>query len=106
MRKKIWPILLGLIVLAWLGFIACSQEDKGASRETDAMKAAQVKPVVAWNKICPVCGGEVSSEFRTVKHDGKVFGFGCAGCPEKFAANPEIYANKLSADGTKLVEGG
>ncbi|MFQ5639377.1 MAG: YHS domain-containing protein [bacterium] len=58
----------------------------------------------AWNKICPVCGGEVDATLKTVTYDGKIYGFGCPGCPEDFSKNPQKYVGKLNEDGTALVE--
>jgi Cu+-exporting ATPase len=45
--------------------------------------------------ICPVLGDVISSKEAAAGHQeykGKTYYFCCAGCPEKFAADPEKYA--------------
>ncbi len=45
--------------------------------------------------ICPVLGDVIASADAAVGHqdyEGKRYYFCCAGCPEKFAADPEKYA--------------
>ena len=59
----------------------------------------------AWNKICPVCGGTVTTDSETVTYEDKVYGFGCAGCPEKFEQNPQDYVKNLNEDGTEFIGG-
>src|SRR5579863_1416400 len=53
----------------------------------------------------PVCGMNVNP--ATVKdvheHGGKTFYFCCAGCAEKFKANPQSYINRPAAPNSALV---
>lgn len=70
----------------------------------DVADAEMAEGEMPWNKVCPVSGGEVDPAVTTVSHNGKVYGFCCPGCDEKFADNPEHFAAKLSEDGSKLLE--
>ncbi len=114
--KHISLMISMLFVMALVLFGCSKEEQESQAVDAEAVTNEQSEHVHAavtesgsesdaWNKICPVCGGEVSAAQETVTHAGKVYGFGCAGCPEKFAAEPEKYVNNLSADGTKFVEG-
>ena len=49
---------------------------------------AEAKPV---NTVCAICGMDVDPKLPTALYQGKVIGFACKACPEKFAANPEKY---------------
>jgi len=109
-------VLVLLVALAML--FACSGQEN--SNDTAAMAehehmahqadndaaadAEMAEGEMPWNKVCPVSGGEVDPAVRTVSHDGKVYGFCCPGCDEKFADNPEHFSKKLSEDGSRLLE--
>jgi len=56
-----------------------------------------------WNAVCPVLGNKVNPEIKTVSYKGRTIGFCCAGCDEKFKANPEKYLANLSGDGKKFL---
>ena len=56
----------------------------------------------AWNKVCPVKGGEVDPEVSTIEYNGKNYGFCCPGCDSKFKKNPEKYSKNLNEDGTEF----
>lgn len=40
------------------------------------------------NKLYPVMGNEIDSEFNTVEYKDKLYGFCCNGCDKKFRKNP------------------
>ncbi len=52
----------------------------------------------AVNKICPVMGNEIKDPEKAPKYeyDGKTYYFCCAGCVDKFKADPEKYIAKLN----------
>ncbi|MGC1645217.1 MAG: heavy metal translocating P-type ATPase [Candidatus Sulfotelmatobacter sp.] len=53
----------------------------------------------------PVCGMKVNpaTAKHVHEHAGKNFYFCCAGCAEKFKANPQTYLNKPSASGLVML---
>jgi Cu(I)/Ag(I) efflux system membrane fusion protein len=56
-----------------------------------------------WNTICPVMGNPVDPKSPTVEYKGKLIGFCCGGCDDKFKADPEKYMKNLNNDGTKFT---
>lgn len=58
----------------------------------------------AFNKYCPIKGGEIDHEVATVEYNGKNYGFCCPGCDKKFKENPEKYSKNLSEDGQKFLK--
>ena len=52
-----------------------------------------------YNIFCPVTGNEVDPDSPTVEYKGKIYGFCCPGCDDKFVADPEKYLKNLSEDG-------
>lgn len=110
-------LLTVLLLSMLLASVACSKGDqKSQTADTKAAMHEQSEhdhtamtesgsESDAWNKICPVCGGEVSADMKTVTYEGKVYGFGCAGCPEKFEENPQDYVKNLNEDGTEFIGG-
>ncbi len=49
--------------------------------------------------VCPIMGSPVNKKSAEEKglvreYEGKKYYFCCAGCPEKFDKNPEIYIEK------------
>jgi YHS domain-containing protein len=63
--------------------------------------AATVKP---WNTVCPVMGNKIDATVKTVEYDGKLYGFCCDGCDDKFAKDPARYSRNLSKDGTRYTK--
>ncbi len=58
----------------------------------------------AFNKFCPVKGGEIDHEVATVEYNGKNYGFCCPGCDQKFKDNPEKYSKNLTEDGQEFLK--
>ena len=85
--------------------LACSKAEHENQTQESAYtaEAGSKTEMTAWNKVCPVCGDEVVPALETVTHDGKVYGFGCAGCPEKIGKEPENFVKNLSEDGSKFI---
>jgi YHS domain-containing protein len=59
-----------------------------------ATPAPAAKPI---NAKCPVSGHDIDAEF-TFSHDGKLVGFCCEDCRDKFKAEPAKFVAKLSAN--------
>ncbi|MBU2444594.1 MAG: YHS domain-containing protein [Bacteroidetes bacterium] len=47
---------------------------------------------------------DVKANVKTVSHDGKDYGFCCAGCVDKFSADPEKFGKQLNEDGSTLLK--
>lgn len=82
----------------------CSKDSKCCSmkgKETSSLTGES--SAVAFNKVCPVKGGEVDSDSPTFEYQGKVYGFCCSGCESKFEKDSEKYMKNLNEDGTKFL---
>lgn len=116
-ESKHVSLMISLLLVLALALFGCSKGEQEsqtadakavASELTEHVHAAVTESGSesdAWNRICPVCGGEVTLDLETVTHDGKVYGFGCPGCPEKFEKNPQDYVKNLNEDGTEFIGG-
>ncbi len=111
---RLLTVLLFSIFLALFGCSKKEQESQTVDAEAVTNEQSEhVHAAVtesssesdAWNNICPVCGGEVNAELETVTYNGKVYGFGCPGCPEKFSESPQDYVKNLNEDGTEFIGG-
>ncbi len=110
-------LLTVLLFSMFLASFACSNGEQESQTDDAAVMTSEHSEHVhaavtesgsesdAWNKICPVCGGEVNAELATVTYDGKMYGFGCPGCPEKFREEPQDYVKNLNVDGTEFMGG-
>jgi len=76
----------------------CSEENH--HQKAEAKTSSVSKP---WNTVCPVQGEKVDPKVKTVKYEGKEYGFCCNGCDAKFQKDPAKYAKNLSKDGKKFV---
>jgi YHS domain-containing protein len=61
--------------------------------------AATVTP---WNEVCPVMGNKIDPAVKLVEYKGKLYGFCCDGCDDKFAQDPAKFSRNLSKDGKKF----
>lgn len=61
------------------------------------------KNVKSFNSVCPVQGEEVDTDAPKILYKGKVYGFCCKGCDDKFIKDPERYIKNLSSDGKKFL---
>ena len=83
----------------------CSKDSKCCSmkgKETSSLTGES--SAVAFNKVCPVKGGEVDSDSPTFEYQGKVYGFCCSGCESKFEKDPETYLKNLNDDGSEFIK--
>ena len=89
MLKKTMVVGITFLVMTFL-FLDAASADFGACH----LKTAKKGEVI--NATCPVMGGKVDKDtpYKT-EYKGKTIGFCCAGCVEKFKANPEEYMAKL-----------
>lgn len=94
-------VVFMLAVMTPLATAACSVGHKSAGGEEkaavqEATQEATLENTEVINKICPVMGGEVEKDTAyKVEYEGKVIGFCCQGCVDKFNENPEEYLQKL-----------
>ena len=100
-------LVTSLLLAISLAFLACSKTEQEPQTQESAYaeEAWSKTEMAAWNKVCPICGDEVDPGLKTVTHDGKVYGFGCGACPEKFGNDPEEFVKNLSDDGTEFIGG-
>jgi YHS domain-containing protein len=83
----------------------CSKDSKCCSmkgKETSSLTSES--SAVAFNKVCPVKGGEVDPDSPTFEYQGKVYGFCCPGCESKFEKDPETYLKNLNEDGSEFLK--
>ncbi len=96
--------------LAALTIVGCS-ETKTEEPKTEASATGAVESTPAANKVvdgvfcnaegkplCPVMNSVVESEadaVEVIEHEGVKYFICCAGCPDKFKADPAKYAIKL-----------
>ena len=88
-----------LLCLAMLVITGCAKKAEPVTSPKSPETAAPSEPAaktadVIEQKTCPVMGGEINKELYTEYKGQKVY-FCCAGCKEKFEANPEKYLDKL-----------
>lgn len=71
----------------------------------DSSKPVRVnnKNVKPFNLVCPVQGEEIDPDAPKILYKGKVYGFCCKGCDDKFLKDPEMYIKNLSSDGKKFI---
>ena len=116
-ESKHISLMISMFLVMALALFGCSKGgQEGQTAEAKAVLSEHTEHVHdasmnddsesdAWNKVCPVCGGAVTIDLETVTHDGRVYGFGCPGCPEKFEQNPQDYVKNLNEDGTGYIGG-
>ena len=85
---------------------ACCSADKKSSKnietKIDDNSSETLKP---FNLVCPVTGEEVDpDQAKTVTYNGKVYGFCCPRCADKFNKDPESYIKNLSEDGKTFLK--
>lgn len=52
---------------------------------------------------CPICKMEINKDLYA-DYQGKRVYFGCAGCPDKFKANPDKYMEQMKEAGVELYD--
>ena len=88
---KKWSALLAFACLFLItGIIAVSL----AADEKPASQPASTQPSPV-NKKCPISGDAIDPKGKTVTYKGKVVGFCCDDCIEKFNKEPDKYVDSL-----------
>jgi YHS domain-containing protein len=111
--------VISLVLISFFSLFTLAQEKQGKEKkESNQMENMQMNhnaiktdnrdltnqvPGKAWNKVCPVRGGEIDPDVATVEYNGKVYGFCCGGCDSKFKKDPEKYLKNLSKDGKRFI---
>ena len=94
-KKLILIAILALFVSSTL--IYAKECPLSKAKASTSKEQAADKEVV--NSVCPVLGGEVSKDTpNKIEYEGKTIGFCCAGCVDKFKADPENYLDKLDEE--------
>lgn len=71
---------------------------------SDADNKSEVNAeLTVFNSVCPVMGNPVDLDGEKVEYNGKLIAFCCAGCEDKFNANPEKFMKNLSDDGKTFL---
>ena len=98
MRHLVLALLMltacGAVVLAAKDqpALADSAKKEDASKKDDAAKKDGGKPI---NKFCAIERENEIDPKVTTTHEGKVVGFCCDGCVDKFKADPKKYMKDL-----------
>ena len=113
---KYISLMISMLLVMALALFGCSKgEEEDQTADAKTVISEQPKHVLTaatngleidvWNKICPICAAPVMTDLKTVTYEDKVYGFGCAGCPEEFEKNPQDYVKNLNEDGTEYIGG-
>ena len=92
-RETQLRVALALIIFVLAGVFLFT----GCKKKSEPAASAEIKQVVSEaieQKTCPVMGGAINKELYTEYKEKEVY-FCCAGCKEKFDADPEKYISKL-----------
>jgi len=107
--KKLISIMAisGFFMLASIMLTGCEESEPETTEpaamemdhnmtEPEAVTAETTTQVVSATKqtLCPVMDAPINKDLF-VEYEGKKVYFCCAGCPEKFKADPEKYLSKL-----------
>ena len=98
MKKNIFLSLILALLFSAAVNLSAQETPKKAEAETESVQEVKI-----WNKYCPIRGGEVDPETPTVEYKGKIIGFCCPGCDDKFEKDPEKYLKNLSEDGQEFI---
>ena len=89
-RLKTTILLVSLLLAGLVVLTGCKKKtEPTAPAETKEAASAKIEQTT-----CPVMGGAINKNIFT-EHKGKKVYFCCAGCVEKFKANPEKYLDRL-----------
>jgi YHS domain-containing protein len=84
---------------------SCDKEASASCSDKDHHKtevktsSAKISSAKSWNAVCPIQGDKVDPKVKTVKYNGKEYGFCCDDCIGKFKNDPAKYSKNLSKDG-------
>jgi YHS domain-containing protein len=83
-------LITGAIALS----LAAEKTEKVDPADKATTKAATTQPAPV-NKKCPISGEDIDPKGKTVTYKGKVVGFCCDDCIEKFNKDPDKYVESL-----------
>ncbi len=89
-----WAVLAVPVVFSGCGRQPIVEQQSDAN-DRAAADQPKVEAAAAEQTTCPVMEGNPINKSLFVEYKGKKVYFCCAGCPEKFLANPEKYVAKL-----------
>ncbi|MBN1361453.1 MAG: YHS domain-containing protein [Sedimentisphaerales bacterium] len=111
MRAKLnsiraFGVVSSIVVASLLAASGCGQDEQPTTQESQseqvmgrseqmAANASDTAMAAIEQKTCPVMAGNPINPNIFVEYEGKKVYFCCAGCPEKFKADPEKYLSKL-----------
>lgn len=96
MRSNFTALSVTFSLALLAAVVGCNQSAPTTTSDDSSQPANST--TVAVNTHCPIMGGKVSQEARTVEWNGKTIGFCCDGCDEKFMAlSDDDKSEKLAA---------
>ena len=103
-RKALFAafVLIGFVVAAGIRSSASVEPEKPMVMKKERAPSTGLLLDLG-NETCPVMGGEVNGEDYIEWNHLRV-GFCCAGCDERFLADPEKALDAVSADWREAVE--
>ena len=87
-KQFITFIFIGALCISVISLTGCKKKTEPTEQ------TVKTKQVNTEQKTCPVMDGPINKELYT-EYKGKKVYFCCAGCKEKFEADPEKYLDKL-----------
>jgi hypothetical protein len=93
-KKKQIKIIVLLSSLLLIGLVVSGGCKKSEPAGPDESEGQGIKAVAIEQTTCPVMAGAIDKNIF-VEYKGKKVYFCCAGCKEKFEAEPEKYLAKL-----------
>lgn len=88
-KNKATLLLVSLLMVGLVLLGGCKKSEPATPSETEEIASAAIVQTT-----CPVMGGAIDKDIFTEYKGEKVY-FCCAGCVDKFKANPEEYIAKL-----------
>lgn len=92
-RRMQISIVIALVGLILVGFAGCKGDSETATESVTP--AATTTTAAVTQTTCPIMVGKPINKAISTDHDGKTVYFCCAGCVDKFKAEPEKYTKDL-----------
>ncbi|MBN1638868.1 MAG: YHS domain-containing protein [Ignavibacteriales bacterium] len=117
MLRKSFYMVLALLLISSLSLFAQDCKDKKTDCSTDCSSTCTTTTSdcdhgdvvessgvqTSWNGVCPVKGEKLPENAPTYEYAGKIWGFCCQDCLNKFKADPEKYKSNVSPCGKSYV---
>ncbi|MFC1782315.1 YHS domain-containing protein [Planctomycetota bacterium] len=85
------------------GFLVAGCGDDGTPPADVGTETADVQLVAGTQTLCPIMGNPISEEVF-YDYQGKRIYFCCAGCEDKFKAEPDIFIKQMVDEGITLTQ--